>query len=266
VSYFVDNYPHLRLPIATEERCGFRKPQLAALYSCSAHFYTKNGPAIVTMPTGSGKTLILMALAFMLQAKRVLIITPSRLVREQIVENFSDLVSLKAVQALNEDLTPPKVFNASKRITTMQAWNKMAEYDVVVGAVPSISPAIKAIPMPPSDLFDVVLVDEAHHSPARTWQALLDCFPHAKRTLFTATPFRQDQKEIKGKFVYTYSLQDAYADEVFGDIPIPCKMPMRMRSLVIFNSCQWMAAMGGLVILQLPKLRRGNFCKTVLPD
>jgi hypothetical protein len=51
-----------------------------------------------------------MALAFVLRAERVLILTPSRLVREQIAENFSALVDLKRIEALPLDLATLRVF------------------------------------------------------------------------------------------------------------------------------------------------------------
>ena len=101
----------------------------------------------------------------------------------------------------------------------------MRTYDVVVATVQSISPGFEGIPPPPNDLFDLVLVDEAHHSPARTWQAILDHFSSAKRLLFTATPFRQDQKEIRGRFIFTYDLHDAFRDSIFGQITYQAVTP-----------------------------------------
>jgi superfamily II DNA or RNA helicase len=41
---------------------------------------------------------------------------------------------------------------------------------------------------------------------------------HTKKVLFTATPFRMDEKEIKGEMIYNYPLSQAYKDEIFGDI------------------------------------------------
>ncbi|MGA4554168.1 DEAD/DEAH box helicase family protein [Methylorubrum aminovorans] len=77
-SYFVRNYPVLAIPVATDDSSGFREVQRAALYSLGAHFAQRNDSAIVTMPTGSGKTAVLQASAFLLRALRVLVVTPSR--------------------------------------------------------------------------------------------------------------------------------------------------------------------------------------------
>jgi len=159
-----------------------------------------------------------MALAFVLRAQRVLILTPSRLVREQIAENFAVLLDLKKVEALPLGLQNPRVFPTEGIIESAEEWEELRQYDVVVATVPSVSPRDDVIPAPPDDLFDLVLVDEAHHSPARTWSRLLDLLHRAKQVLFTATPFRRDEKEIKGRLVFTYDLRRASQDGVFGDI------------------------------------------------
>jgi superfamily II DNA or RNA helicase len=218
MGYFSTHYDKLRFPISDTSPAGFRNAQIAAIHAVSAHFFNSKQPAVVTMPTGSGKTTVLMALAFVLRAERVLILTPSRLVREQIAENFDVLVDLKKIEALPLDLAAPNVFATDGTIGSDQAWEELRHYDVVVATVPSVSPRDGAIPAPPADLFDLVLVDEAHHSPARTWSRLLDLLRSAKQVLCTATPFRRDEKEIKGKFVFTYDLRRAYEDHVFGDI------------------------------------------------
>jgi len=158
-----------------------------------------------------------MAVAFLLRAQRVLVLTPSRLVREQIAENFRALVDLKKTEAVALDLPTPRVFATDQMIETDEEWTQLREFDVVVATVPSVSKE-GVIPDPPADLFDVVLVDEAHHSPARTWSRLLDLLGPAKQVLFTATPFRRDDKEIRGRFVFSYDLRRANEDRVFGDI------------------------------------------------
>ncbi len=218
MAYFRDHYDQLRWPIDHRERSGWRTPQRGALHAAAAHFTRRTDPAIVTMPTGSGKTAVLIAAAFALGAERVLVLTPGRLVREQIVEGFRSLDDLRQLNVVPQDLPAPTVHGLKGRITTDAQWEELRQFDVVIGIPQSISPERAGTPRPPADLFDLILVDEAHHSPARTWQGLLECFPAAKRVLFTATPFRRDEREIIGDLIYTYALQDAYNDGVFGQI------------------------------------------------
>jgi hypothetical protein len=45
-------------------------------------------PTLVVLPTGSGKTAVSLLAAFVERAKRVLVVTPSRLVRNQITEEY----------------------------------------------------------------------------------------------------------------------------------------------------------------------------------
>lgn len=170
------------------------------------------------MPTGTGKTAVLMLTAFMQRAKRVLLVTPSRLVRNQIHEEFADLSTLRRIGVVPEDIVRPSVHEVEGRISSLDAWEGLREYDVVVATPNSISPAIEGVAQPPEDLFDLLLVDEAHHSPARTWNEVMRGFPRAKRVLVTATPFRRDRKEIEGRFVYVYPVRRAFEDGVFGRI------------------------------------------------
>lgn len=219
--YFKDNYLNIKYPIAEGNNSGLRKAQLGAIHSIASHF-TKNTnntiPAIVTLPTGSGKTAVLIMTAFIERAKRVLIITPSRMVRGQITEKFEELTTLKDIGVVPRDIANPRVFEVVNRINTPEEWKSMYDYDVIVSTPNSASPALEDIPAPPEDLFDLLLIDEAHHSPAKTWNKLLTSFPKVKKVLFTATPFRRDRKEIKGKFIYDYSIKEAYGDKIFGKI------------------------------------------------
>lgn len=226
VSYFADQYDRFRWAIDRADKPGLRSPQAGALHALAAHFsHERSGarpirrePAIITMPTGSGKTAVLMALPYIVQAQRALVVTPSRLVREQIADDFEQLAVLRRIGVLDPDVPLPSVRSISGRITSDQQWEELRGVDLVVGTPSSLSPTIEAVPQPPTDLFDLVLVDEAHHTAAASWRGLIDAFPNAKRALFTATPFRRDRREIIGSFVYTYELADAWRDGTFGEV------------------------------------------------
>lgn len=218
MEYFSDNYKNISYPIGSTDSIGLRRSQIGAIHAISSFFTIKKEPAIVVMPTGSGKTAVMMISAFVLNSSRVLVITPSRLVRNQIAEEFESLSTLKEIGVLTENIDSPKVKEVENKITSENQWETLRDFDVVIVSPNSSSPGIEDIPHPPRDLFDLVLVDEAHHSRARTWEDLLNSFPNAKKILFTATPFRRDQRSLKGKLVYNYPISLAVEDGIFGEI------------------------------------------------
>jgi len=170
------------------------------------------------MPTGSGKTLVLLACPYALEARRALVITPSVVVRGQIAESAAGAKELREKHLLPCDVDGPAVYEVKKRIGSDADWDALRQADLVVATPHTVSPMYEAVPTPPADLFDVVLVDEAHHEAAKGWRETLDAFPNAKRILFSATPFRRDRKEIRGRFVFNYSLGAAFQDGVFGPV------------------------------------------------
>ena len=63
----------------------------------------------------------------------------------------------------------------------------------------------------PEDFFDLILVDEAHHNPAESWQQVKKRFPGARIVNFSATPARADGKLMEGRVIYSYPVVDAIA-------------------------------------------------------
>jgi superfamily II DNA or RNA helicase len=226
VPYFVDHYHELGYPIADgDNQRGLRRAQLGAIHHIAGHFTLEQLPALTVLPTGAGKTTVLLMTAFVQRAHRVLVITPSRLVRGQVAAYFKTLHPLKEIGVVRDDLTVPRTLEVTTKITAQDDWENLRDYDVVVSTPNCISPALTDVPDPPEDLFDLLLIDEAHHSPATTWNELLEAFYRAKRALFTATPFRRDKQEIKGKLVYHYPIKQAHLDGIFGDLEYVAVQP-----------------------------------------
>src|SRR6202000_2562624 len=210
MSYFSDNYKFLSYPLETTNFKGLRNAQIGAIHSIASYFTIHyKEPAIVVMPTGSGKTGVLFLSAFVLRSKRVLVITPSKLVRNQIADDFHELSVLIESGALPNDIAKPVVKEITEVLDTQDKWDALSDFDVVV-STPNSLPINSWQVNPSNDLFDLVLIDEAHHSPAHTWNSILKYFTDAKKILFTATPFRRDKKEIKGSFIYNYPVSKAY--------------------------------------------------------
>ena len=223
--YFEEHHNRLALQKSIGDGYGFRNNQMGAIFAIGAHFTLNDTPAIITMPTGSGKTAVLVSSALLLNPLRVLVLTPSVMVRDQTAYDFATLKTLKRIRVLPEDTPTPTVFTVKSRIANLETWDSLRAYDVVVATPHTISPNYAQVPLPPEDLFQLILVDEAHHEPASTWNAILDSIPYARRVLFTATPYRSDRKEIRGSYIYTYPTRRAFQEGIFGSVQLQAVVP-----------------------------------------
>lgn len=207
----------LLLPLSALEKPGFREAQLAAVHSVRAHFWASSRPALVVMPTGSGKTLVMLALALIMRPLRVLVVCPSVLLREQLAEAFAGFTKLVQLGALP---APRHVAlsEVTSRLSSTADWQELVHSQVVIGTPSSMSPLLEGVHPPPRDLFDLVMFDEAHHVPAATYAGLADAFSSARQVLFTATPFRRDDRDISAELVFCYELARAKRDGVYGQL------------------------------------------------
>ncbi|MHA1330870.1 MAG: DEAD/DEAH box helicase [Candidatus Hodarchaeales archaeon] len=196
---------------------GFRACQLGAIWAIKSHFTVwPDIPALVSMPTGSGKTGVMIALAFELQAAKILIFTPSIVIREQIFNQFSTLELLEDIGILKDVKELPSVYNVTSPITSKKQWREITKHiDVVVSTPYSASPGRKEVAKAPDDIFDLIILDEAHHEPASTWRAIAKHFKGAKKVFLTATPFRRDRRRIKAKLVYHYPIKKAIEENIY---------------------------------------------------
>lgn len=220
MAYFEDNATHLLVREGTAPNSGLRRGQAGALHALAAHFIERHEPAIVSLPTGYGKTAVLTAACFLLQARRVLLVTPTGPLRSQAAKAFRSLETLRRLRALpgEPDLPNPRVAIVEERIGSAEAWQALEQFDVVVCTPHSASPEMEGVPPPPDGLFDLVLVDEGHHSPARTWAAFIRATPRARHVLLSATPFRRDRRQLPGRLVFYYSLRRAVEENAFGKV------------------------------------------------
>lgn len=219
MAFFIENKELFKLQ--PEEGDGLRKCQLGAIWALKSHFTTSSNDiaSLISMPTGSGKTALMMATCFELNLQKILIVVPSKILRRQIAEQFRTLQVLKNSNCLQSEIEELKVYEVTKRQKTREQWELILnEYDVIVAHPNSISPYYKDIEPIPVDLIDAVLVDEAHHEPAETWRKLNDFYSDLKRVFFTATPFRRDRKRMKAKLVYHYSIDRALEDNIMREV------------------------------------------------
>jgi superfamily II DNA or RNA helicase len=195
---------------------GFRPGQLGGIYAVLAHYSVQTEPAIVCLPTGYGKTSLMMALPLLMAPTRVLIVEPSDALRKQVASHFRELSTLRRIKVVPDDIVLPAVLRQEGRLRTAEEWRAIEPYDVVVSTPNSSSPA--TAPGSPVDFFDLIIFDEAHHAPADTWAAYLELYKGAKFLFLTATPFRRDGRVIPGKLVYRYPVMRAVQEGAFSRV------------------------------------------------
>ncbi|WP_231490345.1 DEAD/DEAH box helicase [Pedobacter sp. Leaf170] len=224
---FEKGYEHLNLFAQPDGKQGLYKNQIGAIGAAMAHFSVRTEPALITMPTGTGKTAVMIVLAYALQAKKILVITPSQLVREQIAENFRTPKVLVEKKIIQGGRKLPGVFELTRIIDDTAEWKGILKTNDVVVAIPGTLNKITDISSRVgANAFDLIFVDEAHHSRASSWINILEAFSSAKQILLTATPFRRDKKDLKARLIYNYPLKKAFEDGLFSKINfVPATAP-----------------------------------------
>ena len=215
--YFANGSRQLKLVWGAQEST-LRVAQLGALWALASHFSLSRDPVQAVLPTGVGKTAVMTALPFVIPTRRVLVVAPSQLVRDQVAEQFRTLGVLRATGALPSDTPGPVVGRLLHEVTSPEAWLNLEQYDVVVATPRVTSSAYDRVAAIPRGLFDLLIVDEAHHVVAQTWKAVLDQMRGVCIALFTATPFRRDRAHIPAGIAYAYPLAQAIHDGVYQPV------------------------------------------------
>ena len=191
---------------------GLRTPQIGALHAIAAHFAVGKEfeAATVVLPTGTGKTETMLATLVYRRPNRTLVLVPSDTLRSQIGRKFLTLGVLPDAHVVPREISLPRVAVIERGIQSVEDAQALLEHSNVIVALPNVLEASSAEAMTVLvDGCSDLIVDEAHHVTADTWNKIRDRFK-AKRILqFTATPFRRDGKRIDGKIIFNYKLGDA---------------------------------------------------------
>ena len=215
-NYFRDQANAISFKPIAGPNTGFRPGQLGALHAVVSHFSVYDEPAIVSLPTGYGKTAVIMALPFILGADRVLVVEPSDVLRRQTAAHFGSLSTLRKLNVLADDVGQLAVQGQKGRPASDEEWRGLEAFDLVVSTPASVSPteASKSA----ANLFDLVIFDEAHHGPADTWKAFIEHYKDARFVFLSATPFRRDKMAIPGRIAYSYPVSKASREKAFGKV------------------------------------------------
>ncbi len=187
-----------------------RDPQSEAHRVVRTHFAAADEPAMAVIPVGCGKTGLISILPFGIAEGRVLVIAPNLTIRDGIADAL-DIASTECFWAKTRVLPH---FQRGPYMALLDGKDAnihdCAESDFVVTNIQQLaSSADRWLPQFPPDFFDMIIVDEGHHSAAESWRKTLRRFPDAKVVSLTATPFRTDRQELPGEVVYRYSFARA---------------------------------------------------------
>ncbi len=202
-----------------KEISGLRSPQLGALHAIFSHIEMgEEERAIIVMPTGTGKTETMLSFLIANQCTRTLVLVPSDALRTQIGDKYSTLGVLKDATVVDHDALLPKVLKVKKKMSK-EEWEKAVnDNNVIVTTMSLITLVEDNIKALLKSKIDYLVVDEAHHSQASTWAAMISSFPCSKTFLFTATPYRNDGKKLDGRIIFNYSLRKAQQEGYYQPI------------------------------------------------
>ena len=214
--------------------------QLEALLAVKNQLDEEGQPniALVVLPTGCGKTGVAVLAPYVLNSRRVLVLTPSKTISEQIYQAFRGrdeesmfLVQRGIIQRDQAQHMRPRTRKIDKPDQILNA--ALDDELLVITAHQVGGNALVSIDDISDDNFDLVIVDEAHHYPATTWATIVNYFPNSRRLFLTATPYHRDEyilervkcdraglegdEHIRIDPCYTLNLQDAIDRGIIRD-------------------------------------------------
>lgn len=206
-NYFIASFPNI---YGNEN---LRNPQIEAYDEIKKYFTSnyENRNALVVLPTGVGKTGVIGLAPYGICKKRVLIITPWTTIRDTVLDSLNpdyyDNFWLKR-DVFKVKTQLPNVIEYNGKETTYEV---LSASNMVILNVQKLQVRLESslLKLVPNDFFDMIIIDEAHHSTARTWIECVKYFSKAKVLKLTGTPFRTDKREINGELIYKYPLSRA---------------------------------------------------------
>jgi superfamily II DNA or RNA helicase len=225
---------------------GLRKPQIGAVHAVHAHWSASDAPATIVMPTGTGKTEVMLSVLVSARCSKLLVVVPTDALREQLAEKFLSLGVLKETdcRVLAESARYPIVGMLQHVPRTVVEVDDAFDRCQVIVTTSSIAGRCEQVVQDRMAYHcPYLFIDEAHHTEAPTWKAFKDRFRNRRILQFTATPFREDGKPLDGEIIYKYSLRRAQEEEYFK--------PIHFLPVVEFNPSKSDAAVAKKAVEQL---------------
>lgn len=195
--------------------------QVAAISATHSAIDRGDSAGLWSLPCGTGKTWAFVRLARDLDWPTLILVHRDELVRQTIdtLEAVWPDVSVGVVKAQRDE------------------WQDGQQ--VVLASVQSLHNG--RLDRMPRDRFDLVIADEAHHSAARTWRAIIAHFQHKFLLGASATPERLDGEGLSDLFgplpLYSYPLRKAIRDGIL--------VPLRQYGVTTETDLDGVSVRGG---------------------
>lgn len=159
-------------------RVTLRDYQQQAVNEIRAAYRRGHRSVLFCLPTGGGKTVVFCFVAenAVKKGKRVAILVH----RQELVSQAVD--ALKGLGLEVGVIAPGHPEDATKAVQVCSVQSLVRRLDRW------------------ADAFDLIVIDEAHHAVAGSWQKILSAYPDAHRLGVTATPERLDGKGMRDQF------------------------------------------------------------------
>ena len=212
-----------------------REPQRDAYLQAVAYFQGGGQKALIQLPVGCGKSGVAAILPFGIAEGRVLVIAPNLTIKEELYRALDITNKQKCFWRQRGVLAPADMTNGPY-VCTLDTGNLSVcdKSHIVLTNIQQLGTNTdRWLPKFPSDFFDLIIVDEAHHSAAASWQRVFEQFPDAKVVNLTATPFRTDRQEIEGELVFRYPFKSAsikgYVKKLKASYTAPSELTFTME-------------------------------------
>jgi len=198
---------------------GLRPPQIGSLYAIGSHWSLSNLCATIVMPTGTGKTETMLATLAAYSPGPMLVVVPSKILRDQTAKKFLTFGLLRSLNNLVPSTRNPIIGVIKKRPQSESDLDIFEDCNVVLATMSALGEeSASKLTATIAKKVGALIVDEAHHIAAEGWSAFREHFKNQKVLQFTATPFRRDEKLVDGKVIYEYPLYMAQQDGYFTKI------------------------------------------------
>ena len=188
-----------------------RDPQRDGYHRTYEFFRSGKNKAILQIPVGCGKTGLAALLPLGLAEGRVIVIAPNLTIKNGLYDAMDVTNRQKCFWHKTRVLDKDQMVSGPLACTLDTGNVSVAtKSHIVITNIQQLTTNVdKWLMQFSDDFFDMIIVDEAHHSAAASWQKVIDRFPSAKIIHMTATPFRSDRQEIEGELVFRYSFRSA---------------------------------------------------------